>query len=274
MDYYAVVGNPIAHSKSPTIHRLFAEQTGQALTYEALLAPLDGFEDMVRQFQARGGRGMNVTLPFKEQAWELADSCGPLADRARAVNTLIFTDDGRIRGANTDGLGLVQDLCVNCDLTLRARRLLIVGAGGAVRGVLAPLLEQHPAKLVIANRTPARAEQLAEDFADTGPIQACSFEALDGQRFDLIINGTAASLSGELPPLPAGIVGTETYCYDMAYGSEPTVFQRWAHTAGAAGTWDGLGMLVEQAAESFLLWRGVRPATAPVIRHLRGEVAA
>jgi shikimate dehydrogenase len=261
-DRYAVIGNPIAHSKSPFIHTLFAEQTGQAMTYERILAPLDGFRETVLRFRAEGGRGMNVTVPFKLEAAELCDHLSERAARAGAVNTLIFQADGTIEGDNTDGAGLVRDL-LGHGVRIEGQRVLILGAGGAVRGVLAPLLAERPAALVIANRTADKAEQLAADFADLGPVHGCGFEALAGP-FDLIINGTSASLTGELPPLPDDLLGKGAVAYDMAYGSEPTPFQRWAQAHGARLALDGLGMLVEQAAESFYRWRGVRPETAPV----------
>lgn len=268
MDRYCVLGNPISHSKSPLIHRLFAAQTGQQLSYEALLAPLDDFAGSLRAF-FREGAGANVTVPFKEQAFALADQLSARAQRAGAVNTLMKLADGRLLGDNTDGAGLVRDLRENAGLRLAGQRILLLGAGGAVRGVLAPLLAEQPAELVLANRTLARAEQLAVDFADLGALRASSFAALS-EPFDLIINGTSASLAGELPALPDGlIVAGHSQCYDMMYGAAPTAFNQWAAAQGAARTLDGLGMLVEQAAEAFALWRGVRPQTAAVQAELR-----
>jgi shikimate dehydrogenase len=268
MDRYGVFGNPIAHSKSPLIHRLFAEQTGQSLSYEALLAPLDDFTGFARGF-FREGRGGNVTVPFKEEAFRLADRLTERAERAGAVNTLKKLDDGRLLGDNTDGAGLVRDLTVNAGLALAGKRVLLLGAGGAVRGVLEPLLAERPRALVIANRTPAKAERLAQAFADLGPVKASAFEALH-EPFDVIVNGTSASLTGELPPLAATLIRPgHTVCYDMMYGKEPTAFNRWAAGLGAARTLDGLGMLAEQAAEAFLVWRGVRPDTTPVLAELR-----
>jgi len=261
-DRYAVFGHPIAHSKSPQIHAAFARQTGQDMTYEAILVPLDGFAASVAQFIAAGGRGANVTVPFKEEAFRLANRLNPRARRAGAVNTLIF-DDG-ILGDNTDGAGLVADLTRNLHCTLAGRRILLLGAGGGARGVVEPLLDQQPAALVIANRTVGRAQELAELF-DRG-VRACGFDALD-EPFDLVINATAASLAGELPPLSPRVFTPDTLAYDMMYGRD-TPFLAFARTHGAA-TADGLGMLVEQAAEAFLLWRGVRPDTAPVIAALR-----
>lgn len=268
IDRYAVIGNPIAHSKSPFIHGLFAEQTGQSMRYETILAPLDGFRDTVLRFREHGGRGLNVTVPFKLEAHALADRLSQRAARAGAVNTLILHIDGTIEGDNTDGVGLVRDL-LQQGAQIGGHRVLILGAGGAVRGVLAPLLAEHPNALVIANRTADKAEQLASDFADLGTITGCGFEALDGRHFDLVINGTSASLSGELPPLPDDLLAPGAVAYDMAYGTEPTPFQCWAEIHGARLALDGLGMLVEQAAESFFLWRGVRPETAPVREALR-----
>ena len=268
-DRYAVMGNPIGHSKSPLIHTRFAQQTGQQLSYEALLVELDDFAAAVARFRAAGGKGLNVTVPFKQEAWALAGRRSQRAERAGAVNTLRLEDDGSLYGDNTDGVGLVRDLKENHAVALAGRRLLLLGAGGAVRGVLEPLLAERPAELVIANRTVAKADELAAAFADLGRVRASSFAALEGQQFDVVINGTAASLQGEVPPLPAGVLAADAVCYDMMYGKEPTPFLRWAAAAGATRALDGLGMLVEQAAESFYLWRGVRPATSPVIAALR-----
>jgi shikimate dehydrogenase len=264
-DRYAVFGHPIAHSKSPLIHAAFAHQTGQDMTYEAILAPLDGFADSVAQFIAAGGRGANVTVPFKEEAFKLANRLSPRAQRAGAVNTLVFDADG-ILGDNTDGAGLVADLTRNLHCALAGKRILLLGAGGAARGVIEPLLEQQPAALVIANRTASRAQELAELFGRG--VTACGFDEAN-TPFDVVINATAASLAGELPPLSPGIFTTDTLAYDMMYGRD-TPFLSFAHTHGAA-TADGLGMLVEQAAEAFWLWRGVRPDTAPVIASLRAS---
>lgn len=262
-DRYAVFGHPIAHSKSPLIHAAFARQTGQDMRYEAILAPQDGFAASVAAFIAAGGRGANVTVPFKEEAFRMADSLSARAQRAGAVNTLSFAA-GTIHGDNTDGAGLVADLTRNLGRTLAGRRILLLGAGGAARGVIEPLLDQEPAALVIANRTVARAQTLAELF-DRG-VLACGFDTLDG-AFDLVINATAASLAGERPPLSATVFAAGSLAYDMMYG-RATPFLDFARAHGAA-TADGLGMLVEQAAEAFFVWRGVRPATAPVIAELR-----
>ena len=264
-DRYAVFGHPIAHSRSPQIHAAFARQTGEDVAYEARLAPLDGFADSVAQFIAAGGRGANVTVPFKEEAFRLAKRLSPRAQRAGAVNTLAF-DAAGIFGDNTDGAGLVADLARNLNRPLAGKRILLLGAGGAARGVIEPLLEQQPAALVIANRTVSRAQELAELFGHG--VAACSFDAADAP-FDIVINATAASLAGELPPLSSRIFTADTLAYDMMYGRD-TPFLDFARTHGAAAS-DGLGMLVEQAAEAFFVWRGVRPDTAPVIAALRQD---
>ena len=271
-DRYGVFGNPIGHSKSPLIHRLFAVQTGQDLSYEALLAPLEDFPGYARAFFVEG-RGGNVTVPFKEEAYRLADELSERARRAGAVNTLKKLDDGRLLGDNTDGAGLVRDLTVNAGLDLAGQRILLLGAGGAVRGVLAPLLAERPQSLTITNRTVAKAEQLAHEFADLGPVAAAGFDWLS-EPVDLIINGTSASLAGELPPIdPSLIQPGHTVCYDMMYGKDATAFNRWAAEHGAARCIDGLGMLVEQAAEAFCVWRGVRPDSAPVLAELRRQLS-
>jgi len=268
-DCYAVMGNPIAHSQSPRIHRLFARQTGQSLSYKALLVERDGFAQAVAAFLVAGGKGLNVTIPFKQEAFEIADELSPRAQRAAAVNTLLIHDDGTLYGDNTDGAGLVRDLTRNLKLTLGGKRILLLGAGGAARGVLAPLLEQNPSRLLIANRTVERAKQLADSFSDLAEVEGCGFDALSGRSFDIVINATAAGLQGQVPALPEGVIGPHSCCYDMMYGSEPTAFMRYARQRGAQSTFDGLGMLVEQAAESFLIWRGVLPNTGPVIEALR-----
>ena len=269
MERYAVMGNPIAHSKSPRIHTLFAQQTRQDLEYTAILVELDGFEDAVAGFLADGGKGLNITVPFKEAAWALAQKRSPRAERAGAVNTLLLDQSGRHFGDNTDGAGLVRDLVSNHGAVLQDRRLLLVGAGGAARGVIQPLLNENPALLVIANRTADKAIELARSFCELGRIEGCGLDDLEGHSFDIIINATAASLAGEVPALPVSIVTADCWCYDMMYGDQPTAFMEWARAQGAARTLDGLGMLVEQAAESFYLWRQIRPDTRPVIEALR-----
>lgn len=273
MDRYVVFGNPIGHSKSPLIHRMFAEQTGEQLDYSTLLAPLEDFTGCAREFFAQG-RGANVTVPFKEDAYRLANTLTERAQRAGAVNTLSKLADGTLLGDNTDGAGLVRDLTVNAGLSLQGKRILLLGAGGAVRGALEPLLAEQPASLIIANRTVEKAELLAELFDDLGPVSASGFDWLR-EPVDVIINATSASLSGDVPPIAGSLIEPgKTFCYDMMYAKEPTAFCRWATEQGAAVAMDGLGMLVEQAAEAFFLWRGVRPESAPVLAELRRQLAA
>jgi shikimate dehydrogenase len=269
-DLYAVIGHPISHSRSPRIHSLFASQTGEALEYTAIQAPLDSFENTVSEFFARGGKGLNVTVPFKEAAWQMAGRHSARALKAGAANTL-YQNKGVLVADNTDGAGLVQDLLHNHQVVLKGARVLILGAGGAVRGVLAPLLLEQPHTLVIANRTPAKAQNLVDLFADVAGITRLdckTFDSIAGD-FDVIINGTSASLQGDLPPLSATLIGADTVIYDMMYAAKNTTFNQWALDNGANRVYDGLGMLVEQAAEAFEVWRGVRPKTAPVIAGLR-----
>lgn len=276
MDLYAVIGNPIAHSKSPAIHAAFAKQTGEALEYTALLAPLDGFVASVAAFRATGGRGMNVTVPFKLEAFALAERLSPRARAAGAVNTLAFRGDD-IFGDNTDGAGLVRDLVHNIGIELSGRRILLLGAGGAARGVILPLLAERPAALAIANRGADKARLLSEQFATearASRLSASSLADLTESGFDIIINATAASLANEAPVLPAGIYSNCALAYDMMYGPDETAFLRAARAGGAQACSDGLGMLVEQAAESFLLWRGVRPHTAEVLAGLRRQMSS
>ena len=266
---YAVIGHPIEHSRSPQIHTAFAAQLGHALTYERLLGDLDDVETEIRAFFAAGGAGLNVTVPFKERAFALAERHSPGAQRAAAVNTLLPDAEGRLVGHNTDGPGLVTDLCSNHGLALQGARVLLLGAGGAARGVLLPLLEQAPVALFVANRTASKARELAALFADAGAIEGGGFDALPAEPFDLIINATAAGLSDQVPPIPGRALRPGGWTYDMMYGAAPTAFVRWGRAHGAGQALDGLGMLVEQAAEAFALWRGVRPQTAPVIAALR-----
>ncbi len=272
MDKYAVFGNPIHHSRSPDIHAAFAEQTVQDLTYEPICAPLDSFAETVKTFIASGGRGMNVTVPFKEEAWQLANERSERAELAGAVNTLTLSASGRLHGDNTDGIGIVRDIRDNHGFDFAGKRVLVLGAGGAVRGILQILLQEHPSDVVVANRTRAKAETLADLFSAFGTINACELDNLSG-GFDLIINGTAASLQGELIQLPEGLVTANTWCYDMMYSADMTPFNLWAKAQGACCQLDGLGMLVEQAAESFFIWRGVKPNTQPVIEAIRAELA-
>lgn len=263
-DRYAVFGNPISHSKSPRIHALFAAQTGQDMRYEAILAPLDGFAAAVRDFAAAGGKGANVTVPFKEEAFQLATELTPRALAAGAVNTLSFAGTA-IRGDNTDGAGLVRDLSTNLGCSLAGRRILLIGAGGAARGVIQPLLDERPAGLFIANRTAEKARQLAAAFG----VDGGGFETVAGRSFDLVINATSAGLSDMALPLPEESFAPGCLAYEMLYGRE-TPFMAQARAAGATVA-DGLGMLVEQAAEAFCIWRGVRPDTAPVFAALKAE---
>lgn len=267
-DQYAVMGNPIAHSKSPDIHKQFAEQTGQDMEYGKILVPVEEFAHYLANFM-EGGKGLNITVPFKEEACHLADELTPRAQRAQAANTLMKLPNGNLIADNTDGAGLVRDLTVNQGFSLAGKRILILGAGGAVRGILQPFLQEQPAEVVIANRTLSKAESLAEDFADLGQVSASSFAEVAG-AFDLIVNGTSASLSGQLPPIPNSVITPHTFCYDMMYGKETTVFNQWAEEQGAARCIDGLGMLIEQAAEAFFVWRLVRPDTSSLFSILRG----
>lgn len=272
MDKYGVVGNPISHSLSPRIHGAFAAETGQDIYYQALQFNSSTFDVQLRELQSIGYRGVNITVPFKEQAWKLADKLSPRAQDAKAVNTIIFQDDGRIVGDNTDGIGLTRDLIINNDVLVTHRKILILGAGGAVRGILGPLLSRKPDLVVIANRTLHNAERLAEDFFHIGALETSSFEDLGDEKFDLIINGTSAGLDGEVPPIPERVLGVNSICYDLMYDiDKPTAFVAWAERLGALRAFDGLGMLVEQAAESFYIWRGVRPTTTDVIAKLRNQ---
>jgi len=272
IDRYAVFGNPIKHSKSPKIHALFAEETGQAISYRAHLVEIGKFDPVSRSFFDNGGMGINVTVPFKLDAFKFADQLSERARQAGAVNTLAVQEDGSLYGDNTDGVGLVRDLHYNLGWDLNNKRILLLGAGGAVRGIIGPLLKEGAATITIANRTLSKAESLAEDFKKLGALNATSFDSLAGHSFDIVINGTSAGLNNEMPHLPAEILSDEACCYDMLYGAEPSPFMRWAAANTAWAVSDGLGMLVEQAAESFCIWRGVRPKTRPVIELLRAEL--
>lgn len=271
-DQYAVFGNPINHSKSPAIHRQFAEQTGQDLHYAKQLVAEDAFVKTAQAFFAEGGKGLNVTVPFKVEAFHFAQQLTPRAQRAGAVNTLALQANGQVLGDNTDGIGMVHDMH-NLGWELRGKRILILGAGGAVRGIMQPVLAEYPTQVVIANRTVSKAEELAAHFHDLGDVKAYSFEQFAGEGFDLVINGTSASLSGDLPPLPDGLLNPNACCYDLMYGAEPTVFLKWAAEQGAVKLADGLGMLVGQAAEAFYLWRQIRPEVVPVITALRRQLS-
>jgi len=269
-DHYAVIGNPIKHSKSPLIHSEFAKQTGQDLDYITKEIPLDGLVEGLKQLQQAGFKGINVTVPFKEQVWQAVDTKSEHATRAGAVNTVVFNDDGTLYGDNTDGIGLCHDLVDNHQIELKGKRLLLLGAGGAARGVIEPLLSYQPAELVIANRTVSKAQDLADLFADFSTISGCGFEDLTGS-FDVIINATSASLQGEVPPLADDILNIGASCYDMMYSNEDTAFIAWAKQHGATKTVDGLGMLAEQAAEAFRIWRGVKPETQNIIETIRNQ---
>ncbi|MGS0743315.1 shikimate dehydrogenase [Glaciimonas sp. GG7] len=275
-DRYVVIGNPIAHSKSPEIHARFAFDTAQNIDYRHLLAPLDGFEAAVNAFIRLGGKGGNVTVPFKLAAYAMATSLTTRAKAAGAVNTLSFEDE-KIIGDNTDGFGLVNDIVQNAGFNLMGKRILLLGAGGAARGVLLPLMQAKPAQLVLANRTVANAQALVQQFAqkfpDENAIVVSSFADVGdiGDPFDLVINATSASLQADVPPIAPTVFGPQTLAYDMMYGKQPTVFMQFASAHGAKVR-DGLGMLVEQAAESFFLWRAVRPHTSTVFAALRAEL--
>ena len=268
-DRYAVVGHPIGHSRSPVIHTLFARQTGQNMSYEKLDAAPREFLDRVQRFGRTGGKGLNITTPHKAEAARMADELSERARMAGTANTLTFQSDGKLSADNTDGVGLVRDLRHNLGISLEDQRVLILGAGGATRGVIGPLLKERLASTTVANRTEEKATHLAEYFSVHGAIIPCSFEALEGQGFDIAINATSAGLKGEAPPFPASCISAGTLCYDMSYALQPTPFVVWAQKCGATRTVQGWGMLVEQAAESFYIWRGVRPDTDAILRQLR-----
>ncbi|MGV6853244.1 MAG: shikimate dehydrogenase [bacterium] len=265
MDQYAVIGHPVKHSRSPSIHRQFADQTGEAIEYSLLESELDDFEHNVQAFFNNGGRGLNVTLPFKERALQLSSQVDQLAGDAGAANTLFLNDDGEIACSNTDGIGLLRDLTENHGIAIKDKKILIVGAGGAVRGVIGPLLQALPQQIAILNRTHQKAIDLAGYFGKKLIAKTC--DALEGDQFDLIINGTSASLSGSLPEMPTNPLAENASCYDMMYAETATPFMRWAQQKGAGLCLDGRGMLVEQAAESFYIWRGVRPSTNDILNH-------
>lgn len=271
MDRYAVLGFPIGHSMSPFIHLQFAEQTDQQLSYEALEVKPEAFDKAIAGFFQSGGKGVNCTVPLKELAFEIADQLTERAQFSGAVNTLKLMPDGSLLGDNTDGIGLITDLRENLRLSLRGKRILVLGAGGAARGILGPLLEAAPSELWLANRTVEKAQALARLFSSKGRVQVSSYEALAGESFDLIINATSMSLSGSLPPLPESILSDGAVCYDLAYSQETTAFTAWGKEQGAALSVDGLGMLVEQAAQAFYIWRGVMPETKKLLSKIRGN---
>ncbi|MCF7988607.1 MAG: shikimate dehydrogenase [Methylovulum sp.] len=271
IDRYAVFGQPIQHSKSPRIHQLFAQQTGQLLTYVAQEVPPEQFIEVTTTFFAEGGKGLNCTVPLKELAWAYAEHKTERAQLSKAVNTLVLQANGSILGDNTDGYGLVTDLTFNHGVNLHHANILILGAGGASRGIIAPLLAQNPAAMLIANRTPEKAVQLAREFNRPNQLSGCGFADLAQQHFDIIINATSASLSGQLPPLPANVLVDQGICYDLAYANQATPFVNWGFANGALKSLDGLGMLVEQAAEAFYIWRHQRPNSQAVIALLNAE---
>lgn len=271
MKQFAVFGNPIKHSKSPRIHQLFSQQTGIELSYETRLAPLDDFQKSIQLFFAGGASGANITTPFKEQAYGLADELTERASLAGAVNTLKLLDDGRLVGDNTDGIGLLSDL-ERLKMIVPQAKVLLLGAGGAARGVIQPILSLD-CDLTIANRTDSRAQELANVFSHLGNIDAVEFGALSTRRFDLIINATASGIHGEIPQIPAEVIDEHTACYDMFYQKGLTPFLSWAKAQGASQLADGFGMLVGQAAHAFLLWNGVMPEISPVLQIMREESA-
>ena len=269
IDRYGVMGYPVSHSRSPVIHRLFALQTGQNLQYELLQVSPEKLETAIRQFQRTGGKGLNITVPHKSEVTRLVDQTSERAATAGAVNTLSFKG-GEIHGDNTDGIGLLRDLAVNLGIAVEDANILILGAGGATRGIVGPLLEMQPASIRIANRTLEKAQILADHFSRSGPVSACRFNVIPvSEPYDLIINATSAGLKGQSPPYPAAAISETTFCYDLSYGLSPTPFSIWARESGAAQSVMGWGMLVEQAAESFKIWRGVRPETSPVLKQMK-----
>jgi shikimate dehydrogenase len=269
-DRYALVGHPVSHSRSPLIHTLFARQTGEDISYELIDAEPAEFETAVLGFSAAGGKGMNVTVPYKEAAFELCRTHGEEAKAAGAVNTITFKK-GQLRGDNTDGIGFIRDVCVNQDRKIEGQRILLLGAGGAARGILRPILGEKPDSLLIANRTIERAEALQQEVDAPPELSVCQFAELDDAgEFDIIINATSAGLSGEEPPFPGSLINPKTFCYDLAYSLKPTPFLVWADRHGAIHRAQGWGMLVEQAAESFFIWRGVKPDTRPILKKLIG----
>lgn len=268
VDRYGVMGYPVTQSRSPMIHRLFAAQTGQEIQYELLQVSPDKLEQAVRQFQRTGGKGLNITVPHKTEVTRLVDHLSERASTAGAVNTLTFRE-GEVFGDNTDGFGLLRDLVVNLEISLEGMKILVLGAGGATRGIIGPLLEMQPTSLIIANRTLGKAEALATHFSRSGPVSACRFNAVPvNEDYGLIINATSAGVRGQTPPYPGAAISDQTICYDLSYGLKPTPFSVWAKEQGAARSFMGWGMLVEQAAESFRIWRDVRPDTADILARM------
>ena len=276
MDRYAVFGNPVEHSQSPNIHSLFAQQTGEVMDYQKYCVSIDAFASASDEFFDQGGRGLNITVPFKLEAYKYAQQLSKRARQAGAVNTLVRQEDGAVWGDNTDGIGMVRDILDNQTWQIQGKTVLLLGAGGAARGVMAPLLEEEPKLLLIVNRNAEKAQQLAQGFRQGGQVMAGGYDIFkqrDQHRgFDLVINATAASLTGSLPPLPDFVMTPQSHCYDMMYAAQDTIFLDWCRQQGVARCADGLGMLVEQAAESFFLWRKVRPNTHPVIDNIRAQL--
>ncbi len=270
-DQYAVFGHPINHSKSPRIHQLFAQQTEQNLVYKAQDVPAESFNQSIDTFFTQGGKGINCTVPLKELAYQRADSLSERAQFSKAVNTLVLQEAGTLYGDNTDGIGLVTDLTDNHSITLLNSRILILGAGGASRGIIEPLMKKSPSCLVIANRTVEKAITLSGEFSQLGNISGCGYDELKEKKFDLILNATSASLTGQIPNITESILAKNVCCYDLAYSNQQTAFVKWGFTHGAKKTLDGLGMLIEQAAEAFFIWRGVRPKTSAIIELLNSE---
>lgn len=272
IDKYAVFGNPVNHSKSPLLQTMFADETGESISYTAQLIEVDKFEQSVSNFFKQGGKGLNITVPFKERAFTFADTLTTRAQTAGAVNTLYLNNKNEIIGDNTDGVGLLNDMTNNLNWKISNKDLLIVGAGGAVRGILEPIISAKPSSITLVNRTLEKAETLANSFSSLFSLNALSFDQLKDKSFDIIINATSASLSGNLPPLPNSILNKHTCCYDLMYSTTKTSFISWAETNGCQFTSDGLGMLVCQGAESFYIWRGVKPSTKKVIFSLRHNI--
>lgn len=271
MHKYAVIGNPIKHSKSPQIHSAFAQQEGVQIDYQRILADENNFLSTVNQFRAEGGLGLNITLPFKVMAYQKCQTLNEYAEAAQSVNTISFDKHDNWIGANTDGLGLLRDLTDNLKFEIKNKKILILGAGGSTRGILLPLLQHHPAKLVITNRNIDKAKSLVAMFSDQGKLFVCAYSDLGNEVFDLVINATSASINGDLPPVPGTVVASHSFCYDLYYSDADTAFMQWAKNLGVKSTSDGLGMLVEQAAESYYLWRNFRPETKRVYNLIRSS---
>jgi len=271
IDRYAVIGNPIEHSKSPDIHLLFADQTGEVIHYEKILAEKDRFSETVNKFFADGGKGLNITVPFKNDACEFVDELTDYANHAGAVNTIYLDENNRYIGANTDGIGLLRDLKKSLRIQLENKKILIIGAGGATQGIVEPLLNEQPDQLIIANRTVSKADVIAEQFITFGEIQSCSLTDIPKQPFDIILHATSAGLHGENVSLPHEIISADTCCYDLLYSDHDTPFMQWAKQQQAGKVVDGFGMLLEQAAEAFYLWRGKRPDTAMAQHYFRPD---